>query len=505
MITLKTDSLELPPLTDHEAWDDPILFNAIEAPEIPAAILPEPFSSFAAALANETETSESLSVMTILGVLSAVCSKRFTVNPKDGWAESINIYTLIALPPANNKSLVLKRCTQPLITWEQELCSAMEYEIKYSQSKRKTEEKVIESMRKKAATIKDPTEQREMIEEISQQEAMLTAVPILPQIFANDSTPEALVTSLHEQGGRFALFSDEGGIMETLAGLYNNGHSNIDVLLKGIDGGDLRVRRKDRSINLNPYLTIVLAVQPAIIQSISSKSAYLGNGALERFLYVIPKSKLGYRQHNKPSIPLHLQESYNDKITALLSTTQKLTHPLPLKLTPTALNAWREFQGNVEIELRPNGKLVNCQGWGGKISGFTLRLAGLLHIGQYGIENDTIDFDVMDKAVFLGELLIYHAMAAYGIMGIDQAVQNAKEILQWITTNKINSFTKSDILLAMRSKRWGNAEQINKALHRLIEHNIISEPATLPTKKPTIAYYINPKILETRIHDYQTA
>ncbi len=505
MSALKSEIIELPDITHPDAWDDPILFDEVETPEISATLLPEPLSNFAAALANETETAESLSVMTILGVLSAAHAKRFTITPKDGWAEPINIYSLIALPPANNKSLVLKRCTDPLINWEREQASQMQYELKRCQSERKTQEKIIEGMRKKAATTQDAIEQKNLILQITEKEANLIEIPAIPQLFANDTTPEALVTNIHEQGGRFAIFSDEGGIMETLAGLYNNGNSNIDILLKGIDGGELRVRRKDRSFNLNPYLTIVLAVQPAIIQKMSEKRSYIGNGALERFLYVIPKSKLGFRQHNKPAIPSSLIESYNHRINTLLSSNHMIDSPRQLKLTEKALNHWREFQRQIEIELRPDGRLITCQGWGGKICGFTLRIAGLLHVAQYGTDRDVIDDDVMEKAVFVAQMLVEHAIAAYGLMGCDQSIQDAKDVFYWITTNNKTSFTKTEILTAMRNRKFGKVEYLNKAIDMLISRNILSEPVPLPTRKPTIVHHVNPAITGAKVHDQQVS
>jgi hypothetical protein len=495
MSTLSSNMIELPSITDADAWEDPIPFDEVETPDIPSQVLPEPFASFASSLANETETAESLSVMTILGVLSSVLAKRFTVSPREGWNEPINIYTLIALPPANNKSHVLKRCTEPLIQWEKEQATSMEYEIKRCQSQRKTEEKIIEGLRKKAASIDDPLTQRALVEQISEKEANLTEVPAFPQLFANDTTPEALVTSVHEQNGRFSIFSDEGGVLETLAGLYNNGNSNIDILLKGIDGGELRVRRKDRSFNLNPYLTIVLAVQPAIIQTISERRSYMGNGALERFLYVMPKSKLGYRSHNNPSTSRHLIDDYNKRINSLLTTHNNDEKPCQLTLSAEALKLWRDFQRQIESELRPDGKLAPCQGWGGKICGFTLRLAGLLHVSQHETTSLTINDDAMDKAVFIAELLVDHAVAAYGLMGCDQAIQDAKEVFYWITSINKPSFTKTEILLAFRNKKAGKADRLNKALEILTNRNMLSDPIALPTKKPTITHHINPAIL----------
>lgn len=79
------------------------------------------------------------------------------------------------------------------------------------------------------------------------------------------------------------------------------------------------MRRKERNYNLNPYLTLVLAVQPTVLSNLGERRAYLGNGALERFLYVLPRSKLGHRTHDKPPLSASIQHAYHAKIHALLN------------------------------------------------------------------------------------------------------------------------------------------------------------------------------------------
>src|ERR1700739_652978 len=112
--------ISFPSLRQPEAWEPPILFDEWETPEISSQWLPGVFGEFAQALAQATETPEALSVMTVLGILSAISMQRVFISPQEHWLEPINIYTLIALPPANHKSLVLKRCLQPLVDWEKE-------------------------------------------------------------------------------------------------------------------------------------------------------------------------------------------------------------------------------------------------------------------------------------------------------------------------------------------------------------------------------------------------
>lgn len=488
--------IELPSLKQPEAWNEPVLFGELETPPIQADWLPGVLGQFAAAMAESTETLEALSVMTVLGVISVAAAKRFIVCPTEGWQEPVNIYTLIALPPANHKSLVLKHATHPLMDWEKQQRMQLEPEIKRQASERKTQEKIIDGLRANAAKVKNPQEQQALIQAISAKETTLPVIPVAPELFTSDATPESLAALVHEQGGRFAIFSDEGGILETLAGLYNNGAANVDILLKGIDGGEVRIRRKDRSVALNPFLTIVLTVQPAVIQSMGEKRAYLGNGALERFLYVLPKSNLGYRTHNKSPISTELYAAYHRSIYQLLEecASCKAEDVYQLTLQPSAYHAWRDFQLTTEAELRPEGKLANCQGWGGKISGFALRIAGLLHIAEYGSGSLMILESTIRNALAIAMALKEHALAAFGLMGVDQATEDAQVIFHWIMSANKHQFTQSELLLAMRNRRLGKAERLAKALQILQERYIVSEPKKLMTRKPTVVYMINPRI-----------
>ncbi len=61
MSNLLSDIVEAasPHLPDN--WDDPILFDEIETPNIPARLLPAVLGEFASALALATETPEAMS------------------------------------------------------------------------------------------------------------------------------------------------------------------------------------------------------------------------------------------------------------------------------------------------------------------------------------------------------------------------------------------------------------------------------------------------------------
>lgn len=489
---------------DPSGWEEPILFTEYTTPEIPASLLPGEFGAFAAALATATETPEAMSVFAVLGTLSAALAKRFVVNPNPTWNEPVNIYTLVALPPANNKSLVLSRCTAPLRDWETAQARLLDHELKKQRSERRNLEKLVEFKRTKAARNNIPAEQEHLFREINELEAKLPQPKSLPQLFANDATPEALAQSVHDQGGRFAVISDEGGIVETLAGLYSGGAANVDVILKGIDGGDVRVRRKERNYDLKPFLTFMLIVQPRIIQTMGERQAFRGNGMLERFMYVLPASMLGYRKLDTAAVPGEVQAAYSQAVRRLLDLQPIFDErgeeqPRSLTLAPDAAVRFKQLRDYVEVELRPDGKLHGCLGWGGKLAGYALRLAGLLHVAEHEERIKVISADTMDRAVYLALLLIDHARAAFNLMGVDQAIEDAKAVIVWIKTRGALVFRKTECHKALHG-RFTTAARLNAALHVLAERNIVSRPESMITttgKRSTTTFRVNPMLLGT--------
>ncbi len=389
-------------------WESPVLFELLAPPDIPASLLPGPLGTFAQALADMAEVPEALTVFAVLGVVATAAARRYMVSPQPGWMEHVNIYTAVALAPGNLKSLVVRRATQPLVEWENKQCMDLQPKIQDARSKRKSEEAIIQVRRRAAAKEPDGVLRAKLVEEIARLEADLTEIPVLPQLFANDATPESLATRVVEQDGHFALISDEGGITETLAGLYTNGAANVDILLKGIDGGVFRVLRKERTYDLNPVLTIALAIQPQILTNMAGKRAFHGNGLLDRFLFLLPQSKLGRRSLNGPPIPESVANEYSQVISELLNVEPPETDGCyqVLELSDEARETWQVFRHQVEQHLRPDGRLAEASGWAGKLPGFVLRITALLHLGTGATrEQEDLRKAHMNCALKIAELL----------------------------------------------------------------------------------------------------
>jgi len=482
----------------NSIWGNPIPFEKQEPPEVPASLLPGVFGEFAVALAESLEVPEAMTALGVLGVVSACCGHRFVVSPKRGWIEPTNIYVLVGLEPGNAKSPAIKKLTRPLIDWEASEAERLEPEIKRAISERKTREKVIEKMRTKAANQEDPDLLKHEIREIAEMEAELKDPPALPRVFATDTTTEQLAFNAHEQGGRFGVVSDEGGIMRVVAGLYSGGNSNIDIILKGIDGGAVRVRRKDRSFDLNPFLTFCLFCQPSVVEGMGKEGAFDGNGLVERFLYALPSSRLGYRALNTAPLPESLEESYGEAVKGLLdryiSVSEGQAEKWNLSLADNALVEFREFQVNIEVQLRPRGKLRPILGWGGKICGYALRLAGLLHVMEYGHSAREISKNTVSSALEIAALLIDHALLAFGLMGVEAGEEREKQLLEWIEIKGQARFNKRDCLRELHS-RFRNSGELEQALGSLESRRFIRGPIKEETGgRPSVFYEVNPAL-----------
>ncbi|MEM7618393.1 MAG: YfjI family protein [Pseudomonadota bacterium] len=498
------DALRSPQKPDADKFDwefEPIiLLGEFETPKIPAEILPTKLSGFVDNISAVLSVPSAMPVMAALGIVSAAIGKKFIVSPKPDWKEPINIYTLTAMQPASNKSQTLAYLKSPIDQWENEkekkilpkINEAMD-EIKILQAKIAKNERVIKSASSIAHEVSEAEE--ELIKLGKELRSKQRDMPVVPQIYVTDATPEAIADLVYQQDGRAAIISDEGGITEVLSGLYNGGNANIDIVLKGINGGSVRIKRADRNLKINPYLTVALLVQPQVLTNMADKRAFIGNGALERYLYALPIGNVGYREFKNISIDCIAQTNYENLIFNLLSI-EMPDAPYCLSLSNESKEIFHSFRQEIERALRPDGELYICRQWAGKLAGYTLRLAGLMHVTQHeSTVKLVIADDTMQDAIDLARLLKHHAVAAYSLMGADQTLSNARDILEWLLATSPKYFSKSTILNAFRNRKFGKKKHIDEALQLLIEHNMLSEEhADHSTRKPTVIHFVNPKI-----------
>lgn len=490
-----------------DEWPEPLLFGDIETPEIPADLLPEPLARYCKAVAENTQTPTGMAVMMGLSVIATCIQKRFEVCPYgDSYTEPVNIMTVTALDPASRKSAVVKAVTEPLTSWELQQSELLKEQSVRIRHEREILIKSIDSIKSIASKSNATDDDRRVaLSEIKRLEETMPQEVIIPRLWIDDVTPERLQNLMEDNGERIAVISAEGGIFEVMAGLHNNGKSNINVILQSHAGEPVRVERQSRSVTmLKPALTFGLTVQPAIISNLATgnMARFRGNGMLARLLYCIPKSTVGSRDVTKRSQILeNVKTEYHTMINRLLAIPSLADEkgnesPRILTLAPDAQKAWMFFSQYIESKQGQYGDFHSIQDWTGKLPGAALRLAGLCHVVEHGDAVTVISLATIEKALDLGELLIAHAKAAFGMMGSDPAVSDAKFILQWIISNGAGSFRRGDLHKALHGK-FQRVDRLILALKVLTERHIISEPQKQPTgRRPGIVYLVNPSVLE---------
>lgn len=353
---------------------------------------------------------------------------------------------------------------------------------------------------------------------------------MIPRLVVDDVTPERLAAMLAEQGGRLALLSAEGGLFEVAGGRYSDGVPNLDVLLKGHPGDDLRVDRIGRSpVHVrHPALTLGIAVQPAVIRELARKPAFRGSGLLARFFYSLPESTVGRRIACPPPMPDAISQRYHRLCTLLLRIAERRTDgevvPFPIYFSPEACGRLERFSEDLEPRLSAGSELGPICDWANKLAGGIARVAAMLHLvnspgncgysGNCGSSDKStseegaahcgdpgtdrkieIEMETVERSILIGDYLLTHARAAFAFMGTDPEIENAKQLLSWIVERRVSTFTKRDAWQATRG-RFKRASELDAPLLLLIEHGYLAEeqPHERPGqgRKPSRSFKVNP-------------
>lgn len=503
---VKTVSVE-PPQEAPEPWEEPASFTEHDLPKFPVEALPAWLREFVVGLARETQTPVDMSALLSLAACSATVAGNVEVEARRGWREPINLYTIVAIPPANRKSAVVSDVVRPLESVEASLISDMRLVVERAESERRMLAARVELLEKAAAKGKTADERQAKRQQAldAAEELAKMEVPKMPRLLVDDATPETLSTILNDQDGRIALFSPEGDLFDIMAGRYSNGSPNIGVFLKGHSGDSLRVDRRGRSEYVKrPSVTIGLAVQPDVIRGLVTKPSFKGRGLLGRFLYSLPASTLGSRSSRVAPLDEEARAEYGRNLKAMAGLTvsfdgEGARMPHMLRLSAESDDYLAEFQDEIEPQLVETGALGTLSDWAGKLAGAVLRIAAVIHLaehaGHYQNWPERIAAGTIKRAIEIGRYLIPHAQAAYAEMGADPAIEAAMYVLRWIEKAGVGCFTQRDVYQATKG-RFKKVETLVPVLELLESQNyiraLIKSSQSRRGRKASQLYEVNP-------------
>jgi hypothetical protein len=206
---------------------------------------------------------------------------------------------------------------------------------------------------------------------------------------------------------------------------------------------DDRIGREGTAVE-NPVLTMGICAQNSVIEELTDKNSFRGEGILGRFIFSIPESPVGSRLtgDDVPALDQRTEQKYINNMHKLLRSEPlekegQTWKPHKLKLSAEALQIRNKFEAEVEKMLGPEGKLHYAADWGGKLVGNMNRIAGLLHIaGQVDGPGIWVDKEItaeeMQGAVDLGHKLIDHALRVFDLLDVNPELELTKYVLKRI-------------------------------------------------------------------------
>lgn len=492
-----------PPL---ESWPELVPLDVPELPTLEAGLLPGWAGDFAQALVAATETPLELPASMVLACAAVAAARRLRVEVSPGHVEPTNLWIVTALPPGNRKSAVLAEASAPLLYWERDQATALEPEIKRVTSDRRTQEARAKAFRARAAKELNAAEAAELAQEAADIEAELPEPPVPPRLWTSDATPERLGALLAEHGECMAWLSSEGGLFDILAGRYSQGIPNLDLVLKAHSGDADRVDRAGRvPVYLrSPRLTVGLSPQPSVLEGLASKEGFRGRGLLARFLYLMPRSPLGFRKLDTRPIPEAVAAAYVAGLRAMLDwppATDEQGNEVPhlVHLTDQARAEWQQFERAIEDKMKPGEELEHFTDWAGKAPGTAARLAAVLH----GIEHahgrpweTPITGETMHAALTIMAVITKHSAAALGLMGADPTLAAGQALWSWIRRGRRAVFREREAFNGLRGT-FPRMAHLREALEVLVERGLVTviEPERQgPGRPPSPFVYVRPDI-----------
>ncbi len=311
-------------------------------------------------------------------------------------------------------------------------------------------------------------------------------------------------------GGMCSIISAEGGILEIFAGRYSGGCENIDNALKAYSADPIRVdRMSGRRVTIpEPALTILLMLQPKMLADMIGNRGMNDRGLTGRFLYSIPKSRVGSRKIDPDPVPEEIRKTYEELVFSLLSDSIEDPTREEISLSEGASQLWQAFSKDLEPKLVE--EYHDIQKWAGKIAGTTLRIAGLIcrvNAGKDGLvcrdpweelPHYEITEEDMRNAIRIARYFIEHAQAAFCRMGLEKLTSQARKVLEIIRRQKWSTFSLRDIQQQTHILR--TADEIQSVLDHLQDYGYIQitdmETHRRPGRPSNPKYRANPVIFQ---------
>lgn len=463
-----------------------------ELPAFPTNLLPPVLGEMVEQTAGAIQAPVDIAGMLVLPVATSNLAGKVQFEGREEHLEQAVLWTLTAAATSERKTPVFNRLRKALDETAAAYSDLWQADDEVRQTQLDMVEANIKTLKDQlskdaelnnTSTISDTA--KDKLKELLRQRIELEKPLYKPCVWATSPTPEGLHSVMADNGGRVAVFSDEGGLIGTLAGRYSSKDgADIDPFLSGFVGGALKAPRAGGGRKDVPaaYVTIGLAVQPSVLDELGAMKGAADRGLLGRFLYAMSSTLVGTRMYgaSKPIEPRVIQ-AYHRALAEWANWPGK-DELVTIRLTPAAYRTYEKFHDSIEVRAGKGGDLHESL-IVSKIAGTTLRVAGLFHCYEHG-RNSAMGVDIgedtMLRAIEMSNsYFIPHSMAvaarfvSAGISGIEGRILNKIKREGW------REFKLRDLFQDLKGRGDNatvkRASDLDDAIAALIEDGYIRE------------------------------
>lgn len=488
-------------------------------PPFPAHLLPAALATMVEQTAAEIQAPVDIAGMLALPVAAANLAGKLLFEGRSGHREHPMLWTMCAAASSERKTPVFNRLRKPLDEAAELYAEAfyIDNEVRLAELDMvETGLKELKDQFSAQAKLQGTTEisdsARGDLKTLLAKKLELEKPIYKPCVWATSPTPEGLHMVMADNGGRVAIFSDEGGLIGTLAGRYSSKDgADMDPFLSGFVGGPLKAPRASGGRKDVPaaYVTIGLAVQPTVLDELGAVKGASERGLLGRFLFAISSSLVGTRMYgNSTPVEDEVARRYAQVLAQWAAWPGKPDGPVVIGLTKQAYAAYEKFHDATEVRCAEGGDLHGAPILS-KISGTTLRIAGLFHCYDHGRNSAMglqIGEDAMLRAIELTEQFFIPHGLAVAARFVTACVDGAeRRILDWIRRepNERKLFTLRSLYQGVKGSSGGATIQktsdLEEPIKGLIEDGYLREAERVSEdgkKTKSVWFEVNPAVFQ---------
>jgi hypothetical protein len=462
------------------AWQTPIPLEEIKGGEHPYPLdaLPPLIGEAVAAYQPYGQQPLPLIACSALANVSLACQGLANVARDRLLVSPVSLYFLVIAGSGERKSAADRLFGAGVRQWERAIHEKMAPAVHAAKTLHDAwyieKEAILTQIRRAALLGIDTSDLKQLYAHALRQEPI---IPLVPHLFFEDVTQEALAWQLAHGWPCASLWSDEGGLVLSSQSMQNSTTKFVALLNRLWDGQTFTAHRKTSpSFTLSHRrLTVSIMLQPLILQQLLARSDGISrqSGFLARSLMAAPLSAMGNRYYQEPPEALSAVACFQERLKACLNQSLKLDrkgcHSLPtLTFSTKAKAVWVSFFNETETGLGESRRWSAIRDFASKAAENAARLAALFHLCEG--HSQTIAVEAVERAQ---DIIRWHLAETHRLLVEPQAVfeqNDAQTLLTWLMEKAIPHITPRELLQYSPLRDKGRRDA---AIDILIQHHCV--------------------------------